>query len=102
MVLAASAFGLLDSLEYWLYDQRAIHCQLAEQAPTSRFVHLDIDDASVSPTALGAGPGHEESWRKFWMRSSARVPPRSGWTSCFPSRRKSAGSSRGWKVTRDR
>ena len=56
MVLAASAFGLLDSLEYWLYDQRAIHCQLAEQAPTSRFVHLDIDDASVSPTALGRWP----------------------------------------------
>jgi CHASE2 domain-containing sensor protein len=56
MVLAASALGLLDSLEYWLYDQRAIHCQLAEPAPTSRFVHLDIDDASVSPTALGRWP----------------------------------------------
>ena len=56
MVLAASAFGLLDSLEYWLYDQRAIYCQLAEPPPTSRFVHLDIDDASVSPTALGRWP----------------------------------------------
>src|SRR5271170_8529684 len=56
MVLAANGLGLLDSLEYWLYDQRAIHCQLAEPAPTSRFVHLDIDDASVSPTALGRWP----------------------------------------------
>ena len=56
MVLAADGLGLLDSLEYWLYDQRAIHCQLAEPAPTSRFVHLDIDDASVSPTALGRWP----------------------------------------------
>src|SRR5580658_10255453 len=56
MVLAANAFGLLDSLEYWLYDQRAIHCQLAEPAPTSRFVHLDIDDSAVSPTALGRWP----------------------------------------------
>jgi len=56
MVLAASAFGLLDSLEYWLYDQRAIYCQLAEPPPTSRFIHLDIDDASVSPTALGRWP----------------------------------------------
>jgi len=56
MVLAASAFGLLDSLEYWLYDQRAIHCQLAEPPPTSRFVHLDIDDASTAVTALGRWP----------------------------------------------
>jgi len=56
MVLAAGVFGMLESLEYWLYDQRAIHCQLAEPAPTSRFVHLDIDDASVSPTALGRWP----------------------------------------------
>src|SRR5579872_5748331 len=56
MVLAASAFGLLDSLEYWLYDQRTIYCQLAEPPPTSQLVHLDIDDASVSPTALGRYP----------------------------------------------
>lgn len=56
MVLAASGFGLLDSLEYWLYDQRAIYCQLDEPPPTSRFVHVDIDDASVSPTALGRWP----------------------------------------------
>ena len=56
IVLAVHAFGLLDSLEYWLYDQRAIHCQLAEPAPTNRFVHLDIDDASVSPDALGRWP----------------------------------------------
>jgi hypothetical protein len=56
VVLAVHALGLLDSLEYWLYDQRAIHCQLAEPAPTNRFVHLDIDDASVSPDALGRWP----------------------------------------------
>jgi serine phosphatase RsbU (regulator of sigma subunit) len=56
MVLAVDGLGLLNSLEYWLYDQRAVHCQLAEPAPTSRFVHLDIDDAAVSPTALGRWP----------------------------------------------
>ncbi|MGD0767298.1 MAG: SpoIIE family protein phosphatase [Tepidisphaeraceae bacterium] len=60
IVLAVHAFGLLDSLEYWLYDQRAIHCQLAEPAPTNRFVHLDIDDASVSPDALGRWPWPRE------------------------------------------
>ncbi|MGA2441828.1 MAG: CHASE2 domain-containing protein, partial [Tepidisphaeraceae bacterium] len=56
IVLAVHALGLLDSLEYWLYDQRVIYCQLAEPAPTNRFVHLDIDDASVSPDALGRWP----------------------------------------------
>ncbi|MGD0389404.1 MAG: CHASE2 domain-containing protein [Tepidisphaeraceae bacterium] len=61
IVLAVHAFGLLDSLEYWLYDQRAIHCQLAEPAPTNRFVHLDIDDASVSPDALGRWPWPREN-----------------------------------------
>jgi CHASE2 domain-containing sensor protein len=55
-VLAAGSFGLLDSLEYWFYDQRALHCQLAEPPPTSRLVHLDIDDGSLSPTALGRWP----------------------------------------------
>jgi CHASE2 domain-containing sensor protein len=60
LVLGANALGLLDSLEYWLYDQRAIHCQLAEPPPTSRFVHLDIDDASVSPMALGRWPWPRE------------------------------------------
>jgi CHASE2 domain-containing sensor protein len=61
IVLAVHAIGLLDSLEYWLYDQRVIHCQLAEPAPTNRFVHLDIDDASVSPDALGRWPWPREN-----------------------------------------
>lgn len=54
--LLAGWLGVLDSLEYWLYDQRAIYCQLAEPAPSERIVHLDIDDASVSPDALGRWP----------------------------------------------
>jgi CHASE2 domain-containing sensor protein len=53
-VLAASSLGLLDSLEYWLYDQRAILCQFGTAPPTTRFVHLDIDDASLE--ALGRWP----------------------------------------------
>jgi CHASE2 domain-containing sensor protein len=61
VVLAVHALGLLDALEYWLYDQRAIHCQLAEPPPTNRFVHLDIDDASVSPDALGRWPWPREN-----------------------------------------
>jgi len=56
MVLGVWMLGWLDSLEYWLYDQRAIHCQLAEPAPTDRIVHFDIDDASVSRSVLGRWP----------------------------------------------
>jgi CHASE2 domain-containing sensor protein len=55
-VLLAWWVGLLDSLEYWLYDQRATYCRLDEPAPSDRIVHLDIDDASVSPDALGRWP----------------------------------------------
>src|SRR5580698_317077 len=55
-VLVAWWVGLLDSLEYWLYDQRATYCRLDEPAPSDRIVHLDIDDASVSPDALGRWP----------------------------------------------
>jgi CHASE2 domain-containing sensor protein len=56
-VLAAGALGFLNSLEYWLYDQRVIHCQFATPAPSTRFAYLDIDDASVE--ALGRWP-----WRR--------------------------------------
>ncbi|HEY1921336.1 MAG TPA: CHASE2 domain-containing protein, partial [Tepidisphaeraceae bacterium] len=55
-VLVADALGLLDSLEYWLYDQRVVYCQ-AGSAPTTRFAYLDIDDASLE--ALGRWP-----WRR--------------------------------------
>ncbi|HEX4054870.1 MAG TPA: SpoIIE family protein phosphatase [Tepidisphaeraceae bacterium] len=56
-VLVANSLGLLDSLEYWLYDQRVIYCQLDAPPPTTRFVHVDIDDASLE--ALGRWP-----WRR--------------------------------------
>jgi CHASE2 domain-containing sensor protein len=54
LVLMASALGWVDSLEYWLYDQRAAHCQWNSTAPTSRLVHLDIDDGSLD--AIGRWP----------------------------------------------
>src|ERR1700675_1777699 len=56
-VLAAGALGFLNSLEYWLYDQRVIRCQLPTPAPSTRFAYLDLDDASVE--ALGRWP-----WRR--------------------------------------
>jgi CHASE2 domain-containing sensor protein len=55
-VLVADALGLLDSLEYWLYDQRVVYCQ-PNSPPTTRFSYLDIDDASLE--ALGRWP-----WRR--------------------------------------
>jgi CHASE2 domain-containing sensor protein len=55
-VLFAGWLGFLDSLEYWLYDQRATFCQLDEPSPSDRIVHIDIDDASVSPDALARWP----------------------------------------------
>ncbi|MGD0463215.1 MAG: SpoIIE family protein phosphatase [Tepidisphaeraceae bacterium] len=58
-VLAAGALGLLDSLEYWLYDQRVIYCQLPASPPTTRFAYLDIDDASLE--ALGRWPWRRET-----------------------------------------
>ena len=66
MVLAASAFGLLDSLEYWLYDQRAIYCQLAEPAAhfpirSSRHRRCVRLPHRAGPLALAAGKAGADS-----------------------------------------
>jgi CHASE2 domain-containing sensor protein len=53
-VLSLSAVGILDSLEFWLYDQRAALCQIAAPPPTTQLAHLDIDDPSLE--AIGRWP----------------------------------------------
>ena len=76
MVLAANALGLLDSLEYWLYDQRADSLPASRTGAYLALVHLDIDDASVSPTALGRWPWPRGKLRRFWTKS--RCPSQRG------------------------
>jgi CHASE2 domain-containing sensor protein len=88
IVLAVHALGLLDSLEYWLYDQRAVHCQLAEPAPTNRFVHLDIDDASLSPDALGRWPWPREYLARILDEVHRAGPSAVGLDILFPEPQK--------------
>jgi serine phosphatase RsbU (regulator of sigma subunit)/CHASE2 domain-containing sensor protein len=57
LVLFARAAGLLDSLDDWLYDERATYCQIRSSPPTTRLAHIDIDDAAVA--TLGRWP-----WRR--------------------------------------
>ena len=47
LIAAAEAFGLLDGLERFLYDERVARCQYFMPKPTDRLVHLDIDDAAL-------------------------------------------------------
>src|ERR1700761_5924942 len=58
VVLIARWAGLLDSLEYWLYDERAVYCQIRSVQPTTRLVHVDIDDDAVN--VLGRWPWSRE------------------------------------------
>src|SRR4051794_36777273 len=46
-VLVLEAVGGLAPLEGWLYDTRALRCQYHNPPPTTRVVHLDIDDAAL-------------------------------------------------------
>ncbi|MDP9172460.1 MAG: CHASE2 domain-containing protein [Planctomycetota bacterium] len=59
IVLSFDSLGMLDSLEYWLYDARAAHCQLTTPAPTTQIAHLDIDDPSLE--TIGRWPWPRET-----------------------------------------
>ena len=43
-----ATFGVLDGLERWAFDRRAIYCQFFSSEPSQELVHLDIDDATLS------------------------------------------------------
>jgi CHASE2 domain-containing sensor protein/serine phosphatase RsbU (regulator of sigma subunit) len=47
LVVLADATGVLQQLEWWLYDLRAATCQHFAPKPSSQIVHLDIDDDSL-------------------------------------------------------
>src|SRR4051812_6098191 len=53
-VILLDGLGLLRSLDNWFYDQRALRCQQFAPAPTTRLVHLDIDDRALE--VVGAWP----------------------------------------------
>src|SRR5439155_22903770 len=53
-VVVTDAAGLFDSLENWLYDVRARRCQFFAPPPTSKLVHLDIDDKALE--SIGEWP----------------------------------------------
>src|SRR5947208_1243332 len=53
-VIAADAAGWLTTPERWLWDRRARCCQHFMPAPTTRIVHLMIDDDSLQ--TIGAWP----------------------------------------------
>jgi serine phosphatase RsbU (regulator of sigma subunit)/CHASE2 domain-containing sensor protein len=63
LVLVARAAGLLDSLEDWLYDERATYCQVRATPPTTRLAHIDIDDPAVA--TLGRWPWRREVQAKI-------------------------------------
>jgi CHASE2 domain-containing sensor protein len=56
LACAADQFGHLEPLEGWFYDVRAANCQFFSSKPDDRIVHIEIDDASLSPTAVGRWP----------------------------------------------
>src|SRR5262245_32197083 len=47
LVILADSIGLLEPLEYYLYDLRARHCQFFTPLPSKKIVHLDINDESL-------------------------------------------------------
>jgi hypothetical protein len=55
-IVAADLLGLLNPLELWLYDQRALRCQHWTPPPTDKLVHVDIDDAALE--SIGRWPWH--------------------------------------------
>src|SRR5260221_5554926 len=56
-VILLDGLGLLRTLDNWFYDQRALRCQQFAPAPTTRLVHLDIDDRALD--VIGKWP-----WRR--------------------------------------
>ena len=56
LAVIADEVGFLNSLEDWLYDHRAAICQFTDPPPTTKIVHLDIDDAALD--AIGRWPWH--------------------------------------------
>jgi class 3 adenylate cyclase len=58
IVVVASAGGMLDNVERWLYDKRMATCQFFTPPPTDKLVHLDIDDSVLE--AVGAWPWPRE------------------------------------------
>jgi class 3 adenylate cyclase/CHASE2 domain-containing sensor protein len=54
VVIVADALRLLEPLEDWFYDQRALTCQHFAPPPTTQLVHLDIDDRALE--VIGAWP----------------------------------------------
>ncbi|HYO09467.1 MAG TPA: CHASE2 domain-containing protein [Tepidisphaeraceae bacterium] len=47
LVLAADLAGAFATLDRWLYDERARHCQFFARPPTTQLVYCDIDDQSL-------------------------------------------------------
>lgn len=56
IVIACDMAGLLQSLEWWFYDERVRLCQLYRKPPTDRLVHVDIDDSALE--TIGRWPWH--------------------------------------------
>src|SRR4051812_14007350 len=64
LVMGADSAGWLSTLEDWLYDQRARHCQFFLRAPSDQVVHVDIND-----NALRTRGANEEIGSWPWPRS---------------------------------
>jgi serine phosphatase RsbU (regulator of sigma subunit)/CHASE2 domain-containing sensor protein len=56
-VVICDAAGVLQPLEWWLYDLRAATCQFSSTPPSKEVVHILIDDDAIE--AIGAWP-----WRR--------------------------------------
>lgn len=57
VIVICNALGLLQPLEWWLYDVRALTCQFFTPAPSEQIVHIDIDDEALE--TIGPWP-----WRR--------------------------------------
>jgi CHASE2 domain-containing sensor protein len=72
LVVIADEVGLLNSLEDWLYDHRAAICQFTTPPPTTKIVHLDIDDAALD--AIGRWPWHRATLARILDEVQAAHP----------------------------
>lgn len=59
-VVLLTAAGAFSTPETWLYDVRTRHFSFGRPAPTTRLVHLDMDDASIRGDELGRWPWHRD------------------------------------------
>jgi CHASE2 domain-containing sensor protein len=72
VVVVADQIGLLNSLEDWLYDHRAAICQFTTPPPTTKLLHLDIDDAAIE--SIGRWPWHRATLARILDEVQAAHP----------------------------